>query len=106
MAGVSLAIGRLSAMIGASSAAGGAALSGIGFAALAAGFAAGAFASAILTDFPALFIERVPCCRPGSKITMFSRPAIRPERAAFIFYVRTLSGHCRVSLQGVLRARH
>src|SRR5476649_2945438 len=92
MAGVSFAIGRLSAITGASSAAGGAALSGIGFAAagLAAGFetaslggdftsaglpplmacsdglASPGFAlaalSAVLIDLLALFIARAPCC--------------------------------------------
>src|ERR1700687_3704318 len=113
MAGVSFAIGRLSAITGASSAAAGAALSGIGF--TAAGLAAGlgddftsaglppllacsagwpspvfalAALSAVLTDLLALFIARAPCCpHPRPKSTMFCTPAIRPRGRAFAFYV-------------------
>src|ERR1022692_4042562 len=112
MAGVSFAIGRLSAITGASSAAGGAALSGIGLAAagLAAGLGGGftragllplmacsvgltspgftlAALSAVLTDLSALFIARAPCCpRPGPRLQCSECPRY-DCRAMFLPFV-------------------
>src|SRR5664279_1830518 len=111
MAGVSFAIGRLSAITGASSAAGGAAFSGIGF--TAAGLAAGlggdftstglpplmacsaglaspgfalAALSAVLTDLLALFIARAPCCpRPSLSLQCSARPRYYPEAVLLPF---------------------
>src|SRR5664280_1883295 len=92
MAGVSFAIGRLSAITGASSAAGGAAFSGIGFTAAglaalmacSAGLASPGFAlavlSAVLTDLLALFIARAPCCpHPKLSLQCSARPRYDPE---------------------------